>query len=279
VDLLSYAAQQMAERGVPDARVDAEILLAHVLGVPREKLLSIDLDRLPAKAYYAFQRLILYRAVFREPVAYLIGTAGFYGLELEVSKAVLIPRPATETLVEAALKRLPPGGRFADIGTGSGAIAIAVLANSRDATAVATDVSRRALAIARRNAKANGVARRVTFRRGSLMGPLGRERFDLILSNPPYVAKREFASLAPELKHEPRETLDGGTDGLRFIRRIVAGAPARLRPGGRLLVEIGFGQADRVRDIAFHSGFGGVIFHNDLEGIERVMEARPPKPV
>jgi len=267
------AVKYLTELGVPDPRPDAEILLAFTLGVPREKLVSADREPLPEKMRLKFNRLIARRGDRREPVAYIVGSAGFFGLEFSVSPSVLIPRPATETLVELALERLPKDGTFADIGTGSGAIAIAVLTKAARAEAVATDLSERALDVARRNARAIGVSQRLDVRQGDLYEPLGTERFDLVVSNPPYVREDDFDGLAPELRHEPRAALVAGADGLGVVRRLVEGARDRLKEGGRLLLEIGAGQAERVRDLAFHAGFRVVQFKPDLEGVDRVMEA------
>jgi len=264
----------MAACGIEGARDDAELLLAHALGMPRAKLIVEGKLPLNEKIRQKFNRFVSRRADGREPVAYIMGTAGFYGLEFVVSPSVLIPRPATETLVELAVRRLPADGRFADIGAGSGAIAIAVLTRHKRATGVATDIEQRAIDIVRQNARLIGVSDRLEVRHGDLLEPLGPDRFDAILSNPPYVAEHELPKLAPELQHEPKVALVSGPTGLETVERVVAGARARLKEGGTLLVEIGAGQGARVRELAFHAGFGVVQFHRDLEGIDRVLEAR-----
>ncbi|MBI2932962.1 MAG: peptide chain release factor N(5)-glutamine methyltransferase [Planctomycetes bacterium] len=268
---LRSATQYLAACGVDDPRADAEIILAHVLDVPRQKLIARDRDTLPEPARLKFNRLIARRGDRREPVAYIVRSAGFFGLELAVAPCVLIPRPATETLVERAIACRP--SRFADIGTGSGAIAVAILTRLPKATAVATDIEDTALYVARRNAQAGRVLERLDLRQGDLFAPLGGERFDLIASNPPYVAESEFAALQPELRHEPRAALVAGPEGTEAIRRIVAGALEHLVPGGRLLVEVGAGQAPAAREFALRADFHDVTCHKDLQGIERVMEA------
>jgi release factor glutamine methyltransferase len=191
---------------------------------------------------------------------------------------VLVPRPETETLVEAALERVGPTAHVADVGTGSGAIAIALASELGSGTFVATDRSAAALEVARANASAHGLAQRIEFLEGDLLAPLaGRAgRLDAIVSNPPYIPTADLVGLQPEVRdHEPRAALDGGPDGLDVITRLVGGAPQLLRRGGWLLLEIGAGQAAAVRALLERSGeYDGIATRSDLAGIERVVIAR-----
>ncbi|HTF57654.1 MAG TPA: peptide chain release factor N(5)-glutamine methyltransferase [Planctomycetota bacterium] len=251
-ELLAAAAGYLRDLGVPDPRVDAEILLAHVLKETRERILLIGDDALPLPRIRAFNRAVARRGA-REPVAYITGVKEFYGLSLKVTPSVLIPRPETEILVERAIALHPR--RVLDLGTGSGAIAAALAAALPDAEIVATDVSAAALGIAKKNLPA-----RVVLKEGPEFEPVRGESFDLVVSNPPYIPTADIDGLDPEVRKEPRIALDGGPDGLAFVRRILKGAK-------RALVEIGAGQSDVLR-----SEFRGVRFHKDLTGIERVVE-------
>ena len=270
---LRAAARYLGECGIEDAQAEAEFLLANVLGISRTKLLADAKKKIPESERLKFNRFVARRGEQREPLAYIVGTAEFFGLRLEVSPLVMIPRPSTETLVQCALDRLPSTGTFLDLGTGSGAAAIAVLKHARRAMAVATDLDPRALELAERNARAHGVSERIVFVSGDLFAPLGDDCFDLIVTNPPYVREAELKTLAPEIAHEPRLSLSGGPDGLGVIRRILAEAKPHLVAGGRLLVEIGAGQAGAAREIALRSGFASVHFMADLDGIDRVLDA------
>jgi len=250
--------------GSADApRLEREVLLGHVLGLDRSRIIArperpvsaAELDALDAG---------LARLRLGEPLAYVTGTREFWSLELEVSPAVLIPRPDTETLVGAALNVLAPGASVLDLGTGSGAVALA-LAVSGSFRIVATDVSAAALAVARRNAERVGA--RVCFREGSWFEPV-RGRFHAIVSNPPYVAAQD-PHLA-ELAYEPALALVGGPDGLDALRAISNAAPRHLHPGGWLLLEHGFEQGAAVRALLGGAGFISVETLGDLEGRERV---------
>jgi release factor glutamine methyltransferase len=244
--------------------LDAEVLLAHVLGVDRARLIFDD-RALTAEQEAAFEALVRRREA-REPVAYLTGTKGFRRIEVAVDRRVLVPRPETELLVEAALD-LPPGARVTDVGTGSGAVALALKDERPDLDVIATDVSEDALAVARANAERLGLD--VTFARGDLLdavtGPL-----DAVLSNPPYVADDD--PLPPDVaEHEPAAALFAGPDGLAVIRRLVAAAAERAP---FLAMEVGLGQADAVRELAREAGYANVEARRDLAGIERVVVAR-----
>ena len=210
-----------------------------------------------------------------EPVARILGEKEFYGLAFGLDAATLEPRPDTELLVDLALAALPAGGRLLDLGTGTGCIPVAILANRPDASGVATDLDAAALEMARRNAERHGVGPRLTLLRGDWFGALDPAHgagFDLIVSNPPYIASAVIETLAPEVRdHDPRLALDGGADGLAPYRVIAAQAAGWLRPGGRVLVEIGFDQGPEVAGLFAARGFGRIGVHKDLAGLDRVV--------
>ena len=250
-------------------RVDAEWLLAHALDRPPGWLWAHADDAVEAAARERFEVLLSRRAA-GEPVAYLTGTQGFWSLDLRVTPATLIPRPETERLVELALARLPADApcRVADLGTGSGAIALAIARERPMAAVVATDASKAALAVAVANAQRNGIDN-AWFRRGDWCEALGRERFDLIASNPPYIALGDPHLDQGDLRHEPPDALASGDDGLDAIRRIVRDAPAHLAPAGWLLLEHGWDQADAVQGLLHAAGFKQVQSRRDLGGQPR----------
>jgi release factor glutamine methyltransferase len=258
----------------PDARHEAEHLLLHVLGRDRAWLFAHGDDALPAESAAAFEDLLARRMV-GEPLAYLLGRRGFWTLDLQVSPATLIPRPETERLVELALARLPPDHalRVADLGTGSGAIALAIASERPLAQVVATDISAEALDVAGANAQANGIAN-VAFRHGSWLAPLAGERFDLIASNPPYIAEDDPHLAQGDLRFEPPSALSSGTDGLDAVRAIVLAAPDHLVPGGWLLLEHGWDQGAPVRALLMARGFIDVATETDLEHRDRVTLGR-----
>ncbi len=262
-DLLAHA------RGSIDA-VDAEILLAHALGKSRSWLFAHADDALPDDACTRFGALLT-RRVAGEPVAYLTGRRGFWTLDLEVTPATLVPRPETELLVELALARIAPErpARIADLGTGSGAIALAIACERRLAWVIATDASASALDVARRNADRHHIAN-IQFRCGDWLAPLAGDRFDLIASNPPYIADGDPHLSAGDLRFEPDAALSSGMDGLDAIRTIVGAAPAHLDAGGWLLLEHGWDQGDAVRGLLQEAGFIDVETARDLEGRDRV---------
>jgi release factor glutamine methyltransferase len=258
----------------PSAALDAEILVAHVAGTGRSALAADPGRPLGPEELLALESLAR-RRLAGEPVAYLTGRREFWSLDLEVTPAVLVPRPETELVVERVLAALGGGGRPAvlDLGTGSGAIALAV-AHERPGSAVtATDVSAAALAVAQRNATRLGL-RNLRFLEGSWFDPLAGSRFDVIASNPPYVAAGDPALVA--LAHEPRAALRGGTDGLAAIEAIVSATPAHLEPGGSLVVEHGASQGAAVRALFAAAGFAAVATRRDLAGHERVTEGTLP---
>jgi release factor glutamine methyltransferase len=262
------------ELGTP--RLDAELLISHVLGVDRVRL-YMDLDRPLSAQELAAARALVVRRRQREPVAYLIGYREFYLRELKVTPAVLIPRPDTETLIERACALLPADQprRVLDLCTGSGAIAVTLAAERPLVSVVATDLSEPALAIAAENAQKHGVAARVELRQGDLFAALAEaERFDLVVANPPYIREDELPQLAAELQHEPRLALTSGVAGLDVLTRLCAEVDRYLNPNGVSLFEVGAGQAERVMQLlAANPRLTGVTTHRDLGGIERVVEA------
>jgi len=270
--VLKWAADDFRTRGIENPRLDAEVLLAFALGVARTQLF-IDLGKpLDPKELTAFRELVKRRRS-REPVAYLRGFREFYGRDFKVDARVLIPRPDTECLVDVALKQtahVSLSMRALDVCTGSGCVGI-TLARERPTSAVmATDTSDEALAVARDNALRLG-AYNVAFARADLFHGLTGP-FDVITANPPYIASAEVETLSPDIvKHEPRLALDGGADGLDFVRRIVTDAPALLVSGGTLAMEIGAGQAAAVTEIFEGRGFSLVNRANDYARIPRVV--------
>jgi release factor glutamine methyltransferase len=271
--LLADGARALTGTGA-SARLEAQLLLAHVLAVPRAHLASHPEATVDA-AQAALYRRLLERRAAGEPLAYLTGRREFWSLDLAVTPAVLIPRPETELLVERALALGPPGAaRAADLGTGSGAIAVALARERRGWRIVATDVSAPALAVARANAAALG-ATGIEFLAGSWFGPLGAVRFDLLVSNPPYVAADDPALADPALAFEPPIALTpAGGDALAALRILARGAAAHLLPGGWLLLEHGASQGREVRAELVAAGFGHVRSHRDLAGHERMTEGR-----
>lgn len=257
-------------------RLERMLLLGYASGMNRVALLAYPERVLDSAIRGRYDDLCRRRAA-GEPVAYLVGQREFYGVPLTVTESVLIPRPETELLVDAALARLPVDRsvRVLDLGTGSGAIAIAIAMHRPAADVVAVDVSPAALGIARRNAEANA-ARGVRCIASSWYEDLGENAFDLIASNPPYVADEDPHLFEGDLRFEPQLALRAGPDGLAAIRPIVTGAPARLLPGGSLLLEHGYDQGERCRIAMAAAGFVDVETLTDLNGLERVTAGRMP---
>ena len=264
-------AELMAQSGLPP--LEARMLLGRVLGKARAWLIAHAQDPVSAEAAQAFAALAARRSQ-GEPVAYILGVREFYGLEFGVTPAVLIPRPETELLVELALARVSPdaAARVLDLGTGSGAVAVALAHERPQARLTAVDVEYAALAVARANAKRHGVS--VRFFCGDWFGALAGESFDLIISNPPYVAAADPHLAAGDLRFEPRRALAGGADGLDCIRAIVATARTHLRPAAWLLFEHGYDQAEACRALLETQGYSEVQSWPDLAGIPRVSGGR-----
>jgi len=252
-------------------RLEAELLLAHALGVNRAWFFAHAEDIADAEGMRRFDALVRRRAT-GEPIAYITGTRDFWSLTLEVTPATLIPRPETELLVELALDRLPTGGSVVDLGTGSGAIALAVAKERPDATVVAVDVSAAALDVALRNARRLGLER-VEFVQGDWFAPLNGRRFNLVVSNPPYIEADDRHLGEGDLRFEPASALASGADGLDDIRRIASGADAHLLPGGVVLVEHGWNQGEAVRRILREAGLVDEFTTKDLEHRDRVSGA------
>jgi release factor glutamine methyltransferase len=261
---LLAATQRLGER------IDAEILLLHVLGKPRSWLIAHADDVMDRDVQTAYASLVE-RRVAGEPVAYITGRRGFWSFELEVTPATLIPRPETELLVELALARLPyaAGGAVADLGTGSGAIALAIARERPGAQVVATDASAKALAVAQRNASSLGVLN-VAFAQGDWLTPLAGRRFNLIVSNPPYIEAADPHLGQGDLRFEPADALASGSDGLDAIRRIVGDAREHLEVGGWLLFEHGWNQGEAARALLHAAGYAEVVTVQDLEQRDRV---------
>jgi release factor glutamine methyltransferase len=267
-EALDSAVIAISAAGSDTPRLDAELLLAGALGVDRAALVMDPAREVAGPAARAFRDLVRRRSAGREPVAYLLGTKGFRHLELEVDPRVLVPRPETELLVEVALD-LPAGTRVLDVGTGSGAVALALKHERPDLDVGGTDVSDDAVDVARSNARRLGLA--VSFTRADLLE--GAPEADAILSNPPYVAEADRALLAPEItRHEPEVALFAGADGLDVLRRLAAQAGAS--PASFLAVEIGSGQAPAVAALLRAAGFSETEARRDLAGIERVVIGR-----
>jgi release factor glutamine methyltransferase len=279
-ELLAAGAQRLAEaasgrRTDVTPRLDAELLLAHALAVGRARLRSHG-EVVPASEAAARFLALIERRAAGEPVAYILCRKDFWTLELAVSPAVLVPRPETELLVERALALHPADeARVADLGTGSGAIALALASARPRWQVVATDISAAALAVARENAAALGLAR-VEMIQGDWLTCLPGRTFDLLVSNPPYVAAEDAALRTPELMREPRLALVAEEDGLAALRAIARAAPVHLEPGGWLLLEHGATQAAAVAGALVARGFAQVRSHRDLAGRERMTEGQWP---
>lgn len=284
LDLLQWATNTLKDHRIENPRMNAELLLAHAVNLSREGLYVRLHREIQEGEKGALERLIQ-RRISGEPLQYILGQQEFWSINFKVDSRVLIPRPETELLVEQSLlilseKVLGQNPSVLEIGTGSGAIAIALAKEVTHMFLVATDISRDALVLAKENAKSAGVQDRIQFVNGDLLGPFHsseeRKVFDLIVSNPPYIVRSEIGSLAKEVRdYEPVIALDGGKDGLEFYRRLVCQAPSFLREGGWLLVEVGQGQAQRVVEQIQKSGtFLEPKILQDLAGIERVVKAQ-----
>jgi release factor glutamine methyltransferase len=276
--LLEWTTKFLADKGSESPRLDTEVLLAHALGCKRIELYTRHDQEAADEKRKAFRDLIRQR-VEGCPVAYLVGRKEFFSLELEVNRAVLIPRPDSECVVDECLrlaKTLPQPGVL-DVGTGSGNLAVAVARLHKEAHVTAVDLSPEALAVAQRNAVKHGVGSRVRMLQGDVFGPLAaEERFDFVLSNPPYIPHDELARLEPGVRdYEPHLALDGGKDGFAVFDRLVAGAPRHLNPGGYLIVEIGAPQEAHARQrIEAHGGYELAKTVYDGSGHPRVLKAR-----
>jgi release factor glutamine methyltransferase len=253
----------------PSPEVDSSVLLCHVLNASPTFLRMWPDNALTASQEHHYRELLNHRSE-GQPVAYLVGQRGFWTLDLVVNKATLIPRPDTELLVRLALEKLSPSMRVADLGTGSGAIALALAAERNDVLVFATDYSAQALEVASLNAKQNGL-NNVFFWRGSWMEAISEQSFDVVVSNPPYIEENDPHLTEGDLRFEPMSALASGLDGLDDIRLIVNQATLGLKQGGWLLVEHGYHQSDQVKTLFSQAGFSQVTAHQDFGGQDRVV--------
>ncbi len=281
--LLAWMTEAFAKAGLDSPRLMSEMLLAHVLGCDRIRLYT-DADRPASEPERSTLRALVQRALKHEPVQYLVGEAWFFSMPLHVDRRVLVPRPSTETIVERVLQHARAATNFeapqiADVCTGSGAIAVALLKNLPTASAVATDISADALAVAKQNAERHAVAPRLTPAQGDLLEPLRAHApsagFHVIASNPPYIPDAEWNDVPRNVReHEPEIALRGGADGLRFVRTLLTKAPDLLRSGGLLLVEIAASAANEARAVAeSNAALREVQILKDWEGLDRVVLA------
>ncbi len=282
IDAINNASAKLAATGITNARLDAEVLLCHVLGRDRAWLLAHIRDGLGDETRSIFEQVVE-RRTRREPLQYITGKQEFWGLEFLVTPDVLIPRPETELIIETVLGTAPDRSqplKVIDLCTGSGCIAVSLAKELPAAQVFATDVSAKALTVARENARRHGVEDRIRFFEGDLFGPLEEldihRQLDIIVSNPPYIASGDRPALQPEVRdYEPAMALFAGPDGIEIHRRIVSAAPLFLKSNGALVMEMGIGQAEALARMIRESGeyaAPGVL--KDLAGIERVIKAR-----
>ncbi len=274
--VLDWTRGHFDKQQVDDPRLTSEILLGHVLTLPRVKL-YMDLDRPLTKDELATYRALIQRRLAGEPTQYLVGFREFYGRKFAVDDRVLIPRSETELLVEAALRDVKKDepSRVLDLCTGSGCVAISIAAERPQASVWATDLMPGPIEVAKKNAEALGVDGRVTFFQGDLFAAVPEgATFDVIVSNPPYVKTSDLATLQREVQKEPRAALDGGADGLDLIRRVVIDGLPRLKPGGLLALEIGDEQGDAVKEIMTRAGCRDVRIEKDLARHDRIALGR-----
>ncbi len=270
--VLNWTKSYLAEKGVENARLESEWLLCEVLALDRIGL-YLNFDKPLLDDELASYRSLVARRAKREPLQHILGTQEFMGLEFRTTPAALIPRNDTEILVNEAVRVAGTAQRILDIGSGSGCVAVALAKRLPAAEVVSVDVSAAALALASDNATRNSVT--VDFRIGSLYQPVHLEKFDLVVSNPPYIPTEDIKELQAEVRdYEPHLALDGGSDGLDFYRLIIASAPAHLRPAGWLLVETGSGQAPEVRELFASHRFSAIFSAKDPAGIDRVVGGR-----
>ncbi len=281
LEAIQRSSEFLARKGVESPRLQIELLLAHVLQVPRLKL-YLNFERPLTDAEVDALRTLVTRRGAREPLQHILGSVCFCGLELEVNREVLIPRPETELLAERAcdyVARLDAQAPILlEFGTGSGCLAIALAVKRPTAQVHALDISDGTLAVARRNAERHQVGERIEFHRGDNLTALPDGlRFDLLVSNPPYIPSGEIAALQPEVRdHDPRQALDGGPDGLQFFRLLATEGASRMTPGGCAMLEFGDGQAEAVCDLFEQPGWRIEAVEKDYSGRARILIARRP---
>jgi release factor glutamine methyltransferase len=275
IEVVRKTSEFLASKGIESPRLNAELLVGHALGLPRMRL-YLEFERPVGDAELAALRELVRRRGRREPVQHILGFTDFCGLRLKTDRRALIPRPETELLVETAASRVSASPeRILDLGTGGGAIALALAMMFPVARVTAVDVSPEALRLAAENAEATGLAGRVTFAESDWFGGLARgETYDLVISNPPYLSAGETAAAAPEVRdHEPGRALTAGDGGFADIGTIVAGAPGALAPGGMLALETGIGHRSRLEEALNRAGFSRIEPHADLTGRDRFVLA------
>jgi release factor glutamine methyltransferase len=277
---VAWATDDFSRRGLDSPRLDAELLLCHVLGVDRLRLL-LDAARTLSKSELVRFRELIVRRRRAEPIAYIVGVREFHGLAVRVDRHVLVPRPDTETLVEVALDRTRNEhlfGEALDLCTGSGCVAIAFARRRPTWRVTGVDISSEAVRVARSNVERLGAAWGTRIMEGDLDAPLpASARFDLVTANPPYIPTGDLQSLPPDVRdHEPHIALDGGKDGLSLVRGVIDAARRRLRPGGIAALEVGYDQAERVAELFRVAGFIAVERRKDYGGIERVVSGQLP---
>jgi release factor glutamine methyltransferase len=279
LEAIKKGAEFLARKGIDSARLQSELLLASILNLPRLRL-YLEFERQLTEAQSNQIRDDLVRRGNHEPLQHITGSTSFCGLPIIVTPAVLIPRPETEVLAEHAWNFLSSRAQettFADLGTGSGCLPIAIASHAKSSRAVAVDISPEALAVAKQNIGKNNFAERIELREGNFLSALQpAERFDVIVSNPPYIPTAEVELLEPEVRdHDPRLALDGGADGLKFHRALAQGAAQFLKPGGRLFIEFADGQGEALRGLFGTHGWMVHGIFRDLSGTERVFSAEP----
>ena len=280
LEIIKRSTDFLARKGVDSPRLQTELLLAHLLGLPRMKL-YLNFERVLTPSEVEKFRELIQRRGQREPLQYVVGSTCFCGLEIALNRHVLIPRPETELLAEHGWQMLNAQHRtplVLDFGTGSGCVAITLAVKTPNAQVYALDICADAIAVARQNADRHGVAGRIQFLEGDGFAdlPAGLD-FDLIISNPPYIPTAEIETLQPEVRvFEPRRALDGGVDGLDYFRRLAAEAPRFLKPSGRLMMEFGDGQAEAIREKFQHENWIVDTIHEDYTRRPRILVAKRP---
>ncbi|MDB6129267.1 MAG: hemK [Verrucomicrobiales bacterium] len=283
IEVIQKSTEFLTRKGIESPRLQIELILAHVLKMPRMKL-YLNFDRQISEPEMVAARQMTLERSNRKPLQHILGSAPFFGGEFQVNRNVLVPRPETELLVEESLRLLNvfPGAEnhsfVMDYGTGSGCIGITLARQLKNLSVTALDKSPEALAVADSNAQRHGLTDKITFLEAAdVPGSPFSQPFHLFVSNPPYIPSSEIASLEPEVKnHDPLMALDGGADGLEFYRKFAGQVPALLLPGGALAVEFGDGQADAIKVIFDREGWTNPLVLNDLTGRERVFSARRP---
>ena len=271
-DAKRFLTAQFRGAGIESADIDARLLLMHATGLSRSDLIAFDQNVLSSDIIKTIQNLAA-RRIGGEPVDHILGRREFYGREFKVTQDVLSPRPETEMLVEAALDIIAsnPAAHILDLGTGSGAILISILAQAEQASGTAIDISEAALDIAKENAKTRDVDARIEFGLGAWFEPI-KARYDIIISNPPYITKPAMETLSAEVKNfDPHLALSGGDDGLEAYREIISKAKKFLKPKGQVILEIGFDQRASVEDLLKEAGFSKVTTTKDLAGYDRMV--------